>query len=133
MNRSNAAVAASLAAILAATLLAPRSAAAHDDGRRPVPSFAVTLPPAPPPWVAVVLPPPPGHRALPSPSVYYRWLDANRAAYLARWGWNPWRVARYEAWYGDYRTGLDARWTAGRRLAWAPDHRDERGRGHRDR
>ena len=64
-------------------------------------------------------------------------LDANRAAYLARWGWNPWRVARYEAWYGGYRARLDARWTAPGRLARAPDRwddrRDDRGGGHRDR
>jgi hypothetical protein len=69
-------------------------------------------------------------------TVYYRWLDANRAAYLARWGWNPWRVARYDAWYGGYRAGLDARWAPLGRLAWSPDggHDRKHGRGHdRDR
>ncbi len=136
MNRRHAIAFA--ACLAAATLLAPRPASAHDDARRPAVSLAVSLPPAPPPWVIAVLPPPPppwrqGPATL---SVYYRWLDANRAAYLARWGWNPWRVARYEAWYGSYRAGLDARFSNRGHLARAPDRWNDRwddrrdGRGH---
>jgi hypothetical protein len=60
--------------------------------------------------------------------VHYRWLDANRAAYLARWGWNPWRVARYDAWYGAYRAGLDTRHAPPGPVAWG--RRDGNGRGH---
>ena len=133
MTHRNAAIAACLAATASAALLVPRSAAAHDD-RRPVVAFAVSLPPAPPPWVVAVLPPPPppGRRGPASLTVYYRWLDANRAAYLARWGWNPWRVARYDAWYGGYRAGLDARHANRGHLARAPDRWNDRrdGRGH---
>ena len=138
MIHRNAAIAACLAATASAALLVPRFAAAHDDDRRPVVAFAVSLPPAPPPWVVAVLPPPPlpWRQGPASLSVTYRWLDANRAAYLARWGWNPWRVARYEAWYGGYRAALDARWTNRGHLARAPDRRNDRwsdrrdGRGH---
>jgi hypothetical protein len=115
------------AVLVALAAAAPRPASAHD--RAPAPGFAVSvaLPPLPPPWVAAVLPPPRawgGH----SLAVHYRWLDANRAAYLARWGWNPWRVARYDAWYGAYRAGLDARYAPPGPVAWA--RRDGKGRGH---
>lgn len=127
MNHRRAVV---LAACLAsaATLLAPRPAAACDDDRRPAPASLGALP-LPPPWVAVVLPPPPpGPWGGPSLSVHYRWLDANRAAYLARFGWNPWRVARYDAWYRDYRAALDLRAAPPLRVAW--EHGRGHGRGH---
>jgi hypothetical protein len=129
---------AAITAVLAAlALVSPRPAAAHD--RAPAPAFAVsvTFPPAPPPWVAAALPPPaPGPWVQPSPGVYYGWLDANRAAFRARWGWNPWRVARYDAWYGAYRAGLDARFAPPGRVAWARHggkghgHGNGWGRGH---
>jgi hypothetical protein len=129
MNRRRAVVFA--ACLTALALVSPFRAAAHD--RAPAPTFAVslTLPPAPPPWVGAVLPPPaPGPWVQPSPRVYYGWLDANRAAYLARWGWNPWRVARYDAWFRAYRAGLDARF-APAPVAWArPGGNDGRGHGH---
>jgi hypothetical protein len=142
MTHRHAVPAACLAAFAAATLLAPRLAAACDDDR-PATRLAVpvSLPPLPPPWVATVLPPPPpGAWGGPSLSVHYRWLDANRAAFLARWGWNPWRVARYDAWYGAYRAGLDARAAPPGRIAWARQggngrghgHGNDRGRGHHD-
>jgi len=117
------------AVLVALAAAAPRPAVAHD--RAPAPGFAVSvaLPPLPPPWVAAVLPPPPPRAwGGPSLAVHYRWLDANRAAYLARWGWNPWRVARYDAWYGAYRAGLDARYAPPGPVAWA--RRDGKGRGH---
>jgi len=129
MSRRHA-FAASLLAALAA--LAPRPASAcDDDHRRPV-VVSVPLPaplPLPPPWVAAVLPPPRAHGPG-SLSVYRGWLEANRAAYLARWGWNPWRVARYESWYVGYRAGLDARWTGPERHArgWVRGHGHDRGR-----
>ena len=136
------AVAACLAAFAAAALLVPRPASAHDGRWRPIPRLAVPLPPAPPPWVAAVLPPPPplAFRGAPSLSVYYGWLDANRAAFRVRWGWNPWRVARYDAWYGGYRAGLDARRSPPGHMAWAHgrgydrgyDRGHDRDRGHRD-
>ena len=138
MTRRTAAIATCLSALAAVAFLAPRPASAHDDLRRPGPILAVSLPPAPPPWVVAVLPPPPPQASWggSSLSVYHGWLDANRAAYLARWGWNPWRVARYDAWYGGYRAALDARWAPPGRLAWSTDrgHDRKHGRGHeRDR
>jgi len=139
MTHRHAVPAACLAAVTALALLVPRPTAACDEHRRPAPRLTVSvpLPPLPPPWVAAVLPPPPpGSWAGPSLSVHYRWLDANRAAYLARWGWNPWRVARYDAWYGGYRAGLDARAAPPGRVARAHDrghgHGHDRDRGHRD-
>jgi hypothetical protein len=60
--------------------------------------------------------------------VYAGWLEANRAAYLARFGWNPWRVARYEAWYRGQRAALDLRVRPPVRVAW--DHDRGNGRGH---
>ena len=122
--------AAAVLAVLAA-LVAPLAASAHD--RAPAPTFAVSvaLPPVPPPWVVAALPPPgPGPWAHLSPSVYYGWLDANRAAFLARWGWNPWRVARYDAWYGAYRAGLNARFAPPGPVAWARPGGNGHGRGH---
>lgn len=130
MNRRRA-IAVALAACLAPAviLLAPRRAAAHDRAPAPTFSVSVALPPAPPPWVAAVLPPPsPGPWGGPSLSVYYRWLEANRAAYLARFGWNPWRVARYDAWHRGYRAALDLRAAPPVRVAWS--HGRGNGRGH---
>ena len=129
MSRRHA-LAASLLAVLA--MSGPRAASACDGGRRAPVAHAVPLPaplPLPPPWVAAVLPPPRAAVAV-SPSVYLGWLEANRAAYLARWGWNPWRVARYESWYAGYRAGLDARWTGPERHArgWSRGHGHDRGR-----
>ena len=135
MTHRHAVPAACLAAVAALALLAPRPAACDDD-RRPSPhlALAVSLPPLPPPWVAAVLPPPPpGPWAGPSLSVYYGWLAANRSAYLARWGWNPWRVARSEAWHGGYRAGLDARAAHSVRVAWTPGRGHGRGHGGHDR
>jgi hypothetical protein len=118
------------AALSLLALSAPRLAAAHDDDHRRTSGVAVALAPPPPYWVAAVLPPPPpsGPWGGPSPNVYYGWLDANRAAFLARWGWNPWRVARYESWYRGYRADLDARWTMPDRHG--RKHGPDRGRGH---
>src|SRR5512137_420369 len=121
-------------AILAASLLAslaalgPGTAAACDDDRRSPVVVSIPLPaplPLPPPWVVTVLPPPrlAGPASL---SVYAGWLEANRAAYLARWGWNPWRVARYESWYAGQRAVIDARLRGPGRHARGWD----RGRGH---
>jgi hypothetical protein len=113
MTHRHAVPAACLAAVAALALLAPGPAAACDDDRRPSPhlALAVSLPPLPPPWVA----------------------DANRSAYLARWGWNPWRVARSEAWHGGYRAGLDARAAHSVRVAWTPGRGHGRGHGGHDR
>ncbi len=119
---------------VAAALSLPSPATAHEGHGRPVVSVAVPLPPAPPPWVAGVLPPPaPGPWGQPSLTVYLAWLDANRAAYLARFGWNPWRVARYESWYRPYRAGLVAWQPPPPAVAWHRGewrgHGGERGRG----
>lgn len=133
MNQSRIATFAACIAATA-TLLAPRPAAAHDDDRRPVAAFAVSLPPAPPPWVVAVLPPPaPGPWGGYSPYVYSRWLEANRSAYLARFGWNPWRVSRYEAWYRGQRAALAVRAAPPVRVAWDHDRGNGRGHGRRDR
>jgi hypothetical protein len=40
----------------------------------------------------------------------YGLLDQERARFQRRWGWNPWRVARFDAWYGQRRAELDGRW-----------------------
>jgi hypothetical protein len=136
MTHRHAVPAACLAAITAVALLAAVPASALDDHYRPTAAVTVALP-APPPWVAAALPPP-GPWVQPSPNVYYGWLDANRAAFLARWGWNPWRVARYDAWYGAYRAGLDVRFAPPGRVAWARHggnghgHGNGWGRGHDD-
>jgi hypothetical protein len=120
-------LAVTVVAAVAIALAVPLPAAAHDGVPGPSFTFSVGLPPAPPPWVAAALPPPwpcaPGRI---SPTVYYGWLDANRAAFLARWGWNPWRVARYEGWYRGYRAGLDAAFAPPARVALAHG----RGYGH---
>jgi len=117
------------AVLVALAAAAPHPASAHDRAAAPGFAVSVALPPLPPPWVAAVLPPPPPRAwGGPSLAVHYRWLEANRAAYLARWGWNPWRVARYDAWYGAYRAGLDARYAPPGPVAWA--RRDGKGRGH---
>jgi hypothetical protein len=108
MSRRHALAAALLAALAAS---GPRLAAACDDGRHAPVVVSVPLPaplPLPPPWVAAVLPPPRLAAAAP-PSAYLGWLEANRAAYRARWGWNPWRMARYASWYAGYRAGIEAR------------------------
>jgi hypothetical protein len=126
MTHRHAVPAACLAAITAIALLAAVPASACDEHGRSTAPVTFVLP-APPPWVAAALPPP-GPWVQPSPSVYYGWLDANRAAFLARWGWNPWRVARYDAWYGAYRAGLDARYAPPGPVAWA--RRGEKGHGH---
>lgn len=120
----------SLLAALAA--LAPRPATACDDDRRSPVVVSIPLPaplPLPPPWVAAVLPPPRAAGPV-SLSVYMGWLEANRAAYLARWGWNPWRVARYQSWYAGQRAVLDARFTAPERHARGWGHGHGRGNGH---
>jgi hypothetical protein len=122
------------AALLAALLLAPSSSAAHGGGRPaawgapppPAPvGVAVILPPVPA-WVAPYAPPPPVLAGTPAAvALRYRWLEATRAAFLARWGHVPWRVARLEGWYRGYRAALDRRW------AWAaPPHRGPAWHGH---
>jgi hypothetical protein len=117
MSHRPAAVVAVLAAL---AVVAPRAATAHEPAPAATFAISVALPPAPPPWVVAALPPPaPGPRVQVTPAVYYGWLDANRAAFMARWGWNPWRIARYDAWYGAYRAGLDARFAPPARVAWA--------------
>jgi hypothetical protein len=126
--------AACLLAAAALVLAAPTLATAREHA--PGPSIAVTAAvPFPPPWVVAALPPPaPGPWGQIVPTVYYGWLDANRAAFMARWGWNPWRVARYDAWYGAYRAGLDARFAPPPRYARAHGHGNGNrygwGRGH---
>jgi hypothetical protein len=100
MSHRPAACLAAAAALLAA---APALAAAHDRGPAAAFSVSVALPPVPPPWVVASLPPPaPGPWVQVSPAVHYGWLDANRAAFIARWGWSPWRVARHDGWYRGY-------------------------------
>ena len=117
-----------LSLLAALASLAPRPASAcDDDRRRPV---VVSVPllaplPLPPPWVAAVLPPPRAHGPG-SLSVYRGWLEANRAAYRARWGSHPWRMARYASWYAGYRAGLEARLPGPELHA----HGWDRGRGH---
>jgi hypothetical protein len=132
------AISLSAAFALAALVASPAPARACEPSPRVTVGVAVPFPPAPPPWVAAALPPPVAVPGAPiALSVYLAWLDANRAAYLARWGWNPWRVARYDAWYREWRAGLDERWTP-RRVAWAParghgyGHGKHEGRGHHD-
>jgi hypothetical protein len=118
-----------LAAAAVLVLAAPGLATAHDRGPTAAFSVSVALPPVPPPWVVAALPPPaPAPWVQVSPAVYYGWLDANRAAFMARWGWNPWRVARYDGWYRGYRAGLDARLAPPPRLARVHGHGN--GRGH---
>jgi hypothetical protein len=128
-----------LSLLAALAVLGPRAAAACDDHRRAPMAVSVPLPaplPLPPPWVAGVLPPPPlvGPMGPASLSVTYAWLDANRAAYARRWGWNPWRMARYDSWYAGFRAGLDAR-AAGPALharGWARGHGPGHDRGRHD-
>jgi hypothetical protein len=100
---------AAFVAAAAVLLAAPALATARDHA--PTAAFAVT----------VALPP-----VQMSPQVYYGWLDANRAAFMARWGWNPWRVALYDGWYREHRAGLDARFAPPPRLARVHGH----GRGN---
>jgi hypothetical protein len=40
----------------------------------------------------------------------YRRLDMLRDRFYRRWGSNPWRASRFEAWYGQRRAELDRRW-----------------------
>jgi len=52
----------------------------------------------------------------------YRQLDWARARFYRRWGSNPWRVARFDAWYGWRRAELDRRWAGLDRRRSEPHH-----------
>jgi hypothetical protein len=41
----------------------------------------------------------------------YQRLDEARAQFYATWRGEPWRRARFEAWYGTRRAELDRRWS----------------------
>lgn len=130
-------------AFAASLLLAAGPASAdRDPGRRPpvhgariapprAVALAVALPPVPG-WLAFVAPPPPAAglwtpRAV---ALHYRWLDGVRAAFYARGGASPWRIARFEAWNRAYRAGLDRQWTLVARVDPPGWRGDRHGRGH---
>lgn len=49
------------------------------------------------------------HRALARVQAELFALDRDRADFMARWGWQPRKVARYDAWYAPRRAELERR------------------------
>jgi hypothetical protein len=127
-----------LSAVLAASLPAAALAHEHDedcDHRAPPPAAYVPPPAYGPAVVAYPAPPAAaewrgeGHgrwwrerawreREIAHVRFELRALDARRAEALARFGGNPWRMARFDRWYGFRRAELERRLDELQPVAW---------------